>query len=52
MIVFGKLKKKITSIGKATPNFFKQSSKEITDTFETYKEFKLQQNKSFINSYR
>ena len=41
MIVFGKLKRKITSIGKATPNFFKQSSKEITDTFETYKEFKL-----------
>ena len=39
MIVFGKLKRKITSIGKATPNFFKQSSKEITDTFETYKEF-------------
>ena len=48
VIVFGKLKKKITSIGKATPNFFKQSSKEITDTFETYKEFKLQQNKKYF----
>ena len=48
MIVFGKLKRKITSIGKAAPNFFKQSSKEITDTFETYKEFKLQQNKKYF----
>ena len=48
VIIFKNIRKKTTSIGKATPNFFKNTSKEITDTFETYKEFKLKQNKNYF----
>jgi len=48
LIIFANLKKKITSIGKATPNFYKYTSKVVTDTFETYKEFKLNSNKNYF----
>ena len=46
VVIFTNLKRKIASIGKATPNFFKNTSREITDTFETFREFKLKQNKN------
>jgi len=42
------LKKKIKNLGKSAPIFFKETSRVITDTFESYKEFKLSKNKKYF----
>jgi ABC-type bacteriocin/lantibiotic exporter with double-glycine peptidase domain len=42
------LKQKIKNLGKSSPLFFKDTARVITDTFETYKEFKLSNNKKYF----
>ncbi|OUV61110.1 MAG: hypothetical protein CBC82_07150 [Cellvibrionales bacterium TMED122] len=47
-IVFNNLKGKISQTGKVLPFFFKETSKIISNTFNSYKEFKLSNNKNYF----
>ena len=47
-LILTHLKKKVKNLGKSAPIFFKETSKVVTDTFESYKEFKLSKNKKYF----
>ena len=52
LLVFNRIKKTLSEIGKNTPKYFSQSSKIISDAFNSIKEAKLTSNSSvFVNKF-